>query len=213
MCVILRMYVCFTLCRRLAPLDSICHGEVRRARSGRTPLHYWLWFSVLEKHSCWDKFSRRYIGTELEVISCWLHKTHSIDSRPCGSRQIAWLIAMCWKNMPALCVHAKMDMQTANSRLFGRGSLAHSKQWISGVRCLSWTWHCHCLFSSLADVNGASTSHLPVLGAASVWQYLLWTCIESGLEKQVYKICDKCLHETSKAFFEQLLSKCQEQGT
>lgn len=81
-------------------------------------------------------------STELEVISCWLHKTRSIDSRPCGSRQIAWLIAMCWKRMPALCILAKMDMQTANSGLFGRGSLAHSKQWISGVWCLSWTRHC-----------------------------------------------------------------------
>lgn len=54
-------------------------------------------------------------STKLEVISCWLHKTRSIDSGPCGSRQIAWLIAMCWKRMPALCILAKMDMQTANS--------------------------------------------------------------------------------------------------
>lgn len=81
-------------------------------------------------------------STDLEVISCWLRKTHSVDSRPCGSRQIAWLMAMCWKRMPVLCILAKMDMQTANSRLFGRGSLAHSKQWISGVWCLSWTWLC-----------------------------------------------------------------------
>lgn len=81
-------------------------------------------------------------STDLEVISCWLRSPHSIDSRPCGSRQIAWLMAMCWKRMPVLCIRAKMDMQTANSRLFGRGSLAHSKQGISGVRCLSWTWLC-----------------------------------------------------------------------
>lgn len=81
----------------------------------QTALHYWVWFWALEKHRNFQDGTQTPMSTELEVISCWLHKTGSVDSRPCGSRQIAWLIATCWKRMPALCVHAKMDMQRVNS--------------------------------------------------------------------------------------------------
>lgn len=126
-------------------------------------------------------------SSELEVISCWLHKTCSIDSRPCGSRQIAWLIAMCWKRMPALCILAKMDMQTANSRLSGRGSLAHSKQWISGEWWLSWTWHCLVCFP--------------------FWQMLSAGCWCSRFKviKSVVNVC----REWPTSLSDQPLSKCQ----
>lgn len=139
------MYVCFMLfwgsyCRTpyvMVKWDVLDSGRLQPIIESDS--EYW------KKHSCWHTFfkevHRHSRSTELEVISCWLHKMCSIDSRPCGSRQIAWLMAMCWKKMPALCIFAKMDMRTANSGLFGRGSLAHSKQWISGVRCRSWTWY------------------------------------------------------------------------
>lgn len=162
----------------LLALGSICHVEVRCTQSGQTALHYWVWFRVLGGRKNivveinFQHGTQTLRSTELEVISCWLHKTHSIDRRPCGSRQIAWLIAMCWKRMPALCILAKMDVQTANSGLFW----AWLSCWQQTVDQLSMLPELDltlpCLFSSLQDVNGASTSHLPVHEVASVWP--LW---------------------------------------
>lgn len=128
------------VCARFLALSTICHGEVRRAQSGRLQFiiesdsEYWKDVVVEINFQHGTQTPR---STELKVISCWLHKMYSIDSRPCGCRQIVWLIAMCWKIIPALCIIATTDMQGVN---FGHGSLPHSKQLIGWVCCLSWTW-------------------------------------------------------------------------
>lgn len=136
---------------------SIYNGEVRRVSFRQTAAHYCVWFSALEKNIVveinFQGGTQTLKSAQLEVISCWFHKMRSTDSRPCGSRQIAWLMAMCWKKMPALCIFVKMDIHTANSGLFGRGSFAHSKQ---GDQWNMWpqldlTWQP--LLSSLADVD------------------------------------------------------------
>lgn len=63
--------------------------------------------------------------------------------------------------MPALCILAKMDVQTANSGLFwgvAPSLTANTGSVEFGARVLDLT----SFVCSLEDVNAASTSHLPV---------------------------------------------------
>ena len=71
-----------------------------------------------------------------------------------------------------------------------------------GVRCLSWTQRCRVCFSIWQMLNGAcTTSHLAAQRTAYLAIFTLRVrrieCWMLMLEKQIYKICDKCLQGIS----------------